>query len=65
MSRPAVNSDTDFEVSKPLMGTAGWLDDRFGGARGSATYLLRKVYPDHWSFLLGEIAAVLLHHPAC
>jgi ubiquinol-cytochrome c reductase cytochrome b subunit len=20
------------------------------------TYLLRKVYPDHWSFLLGEIA---------
>jgi len=56
MSRPAVNSDTDFEVSKPLMGTAGWLDDRFGGARGVRTYLLRKVYPDHWSFLLGEIA---------
>jgi ubiquinol-cytochrome c reductase cytochrome b subunit len=56
MSRPAVNSDTDFEVSKPLKGTAGWLDDRFGGARGIRTYLLRKVYPDHWSFLLGEIA---------
>ena len=56
MSRPAVNNDTDFEVSKPLKGTAGWLDDRFGGARGVRTYLLRKVYPDHWSFLLGEIA---------
>src|SRR5207253_9167779 len=56
MSRPAVNSDTDFEVSKPLKGTAGWFDDRFGGARGVRTYLLRKVYPDHWSFLLGEIA---------
>jgi ubiquinol-cytochrome c reductase cytochrome b subunit len=56
MSRPTVNSDTDFEVSKPLTGTAGWLDDRFGGARGVRTYLLRKVYPDHWSFLLGEIA---------
>ena len=56
MSRPAVNSDTDFEVSKPLKGTAGWLDDRFGGARGVRIYLLRKVYPDHWSFLLGEIA---------
>src|SRR5919201_1923607 len=56
VSRPAVNSDTDFEVSKPLKGTAGWLDDRFGGARGVRTYLLRKVYPDHWSFLLGEIA---------
>jgi len=56
MSRPAVNSDTDFDVSKPLKGTAGWFDDRFGGARGVRTYLLRKVYPDHWSFLLGEIA---------
>ncbi|MGZ6881122.1 MAG: hypothetical protein ACXVGB_14645, partial [Mycobacteriaceae bacterium] len=56
MSRPAVNSDTDFEVPKPLKGTAGWLDDRLGGARGVRIYLLRKVYPDHWSFLLGEIA---------
>src|SRR2546429_3085891 len=56
MNRPAVNSDTDFDVSKPLKGTAGWLDDRFGGARGVRTYLLRKVYPDHWTFLLGEIA---------
>jgi quinol---cytochrome-c reductase cytochrome b subunit len=56
MSRPAVNSDTDFDVSKPLKGTAGWFDDRFGVARPVRTYLLRKVYPDHWSFLLGEIA---------
>jgi ubiquinol-cytochrome c reductase cytochrome b subunit len=56
MSSPADNSDTDFEVSKPLTGTAGWFDDRFGVARPVRTYLLRKVYPDHWSFLLGEIA---------
>jgi ubiquinol-cytochrome c reductase cytochrome b subunit len=56
MSRPAVNSDTDFDVSKPLKGTAGWFDDRFGVARPVRTYLLRKVYPDHWTFLLGEIA---------
>ena len=33
MSRPAESSDTDFDVSKPLAGTAGWLDDRFGVAR--------------------------------
>jgi ubiquinol-cytochrome c reductase cytochrome b subunit len=56
MSRPAESSDTDFDVSKPLAGTAGWLDDRFGVARPLRTYLLRKVYPDHWTFLLGEIA---------
>jgi ubiquinol-cytochrome c reductase cytochrome b subunit len=56
MSTPADNSDTDFDVSKPLKGTAGWFDDRFGVARPVRTYLLRKVYPDHWSFLLGEIA---------
>jgi len=38
-----------------LGGTGRWLDDRFRGARGTRT-LLRKVFPDHWSFLLGEIA---------
>jgi ubiquinol-cytochrome c reductase cytochrome b subunit len=38
-----------------LGGTGRWLDDRFGGARGTRAFL-RKVFPDHWSFLLGEIA---------
>jgi ubiquinol-cytochrome c reductase cytochrome b subunit len=33
----------------------GWLDDRFGGARGART-LMRKVFPDHWTFMLGEVA---------
>jgi ubiquinol-cytochrome c reductase cytochrome b subunit len=33
----------------------GWLDDRFGGARGART-LMKKVFPDHWTFMLGEIA---------
>ena len=36
-------------------GLGGWLDDRFGGARGMRT-LMRKVFPDHWTFMLGEIA---------
>jgi len=48
-------SDTDFDVPKALSGTGGWLDDRFHGARG-VRILMRKVFPDHWSFLLGEIA---------
>ncbi|GAA4123398.1 cytochrome bc complex cytochrome b subunit [Knoellia locipacati] len=36
-------------------GVAGWIDDRTGSAKG-VNYLLRKVFPDHWSFMLGEIA---------
>src|ERR1700678_3280055 len=38
-----------------LSGAGGWLDDRFHGAKG-ARVLMRKVFPDHWSFMLGEIA---------
>ena len=32
-----------------------WLDERTGMA-GVARNALRKVFPDHWSFLLGEVA---------
>src|SRR5580698_9817166 len=42
-------------VERGLEGVGSWLDDRFTGAKG-VRYLLRKVFPDHWSFLLGEIA---------
>ncbi len=38
-----------------LAGAGGWLDDRFGGAKG-VRVLMKKVFPDHWSFMLGEIA---------
>jgi ubiquinol-cytochrome c reductase cytochrome b subunit len=32
-----------------------WFDDRVGGARfGSKA--LEKVFPNHWTFLLGEIS---------
>jgi ubiquinol-cytochrome c reductase cytochrome b subunit len=34
---------------------AKWFDDRFGVARFGKT-TLNKIFPDHWSFLLGEIA---------
>ena len=38
-----------------LAGVGGWLDDRFHAAKG-ARVLMKKVFPDHWSFMLGEIA---------
>lgn len=39
----------------PAGGVVGWLDARVGlGKIGKGA--LRKVFPDHWSFLLGEIA---------
>jgi ubiquinol-cytochrome c reductase cytochrome b subunit len=41
-------------VDRALEGTGTWLDDRLHGARG-VRVLLRKIFPDHWSFLLGEI----------
>ncbi len=61
-TRPAEGlRDTDQQVeqeradTKPLGGIAGWVDDRTGGAKG-VSFLLKKVFPDHWSFMLGEIA---------
>ena len=42
-------------ASKAAAATGRFLDDRFGLAKlGRAS--LRKVFPDHWSFMLGEIA---------
>jgi ubiquinol-cytochrome c reductase cytochrome b subunit len=42
-------------TTKLLDGTGSWFDDRFGAAKGFRT-LFRKIFPDHWTFLLGEIA---------
>jgi ubiquinol-cytochrome c reductase cytochrome b subunit len=35
---------------------ARWADDRLGLARATKLFPLRKVFPEHWSFMLGEIA---------
>ncbi len=40
---------------KTAGGVANWLDERTGAGKGAA-FLLKKVFPDHWSFMLGEIA---------
>jgi ubiquinol-cytochrome c reductase cytochrome b subunit len=42
-------------AKQEVKGVAGWLDDRTGIAKPVGP-LLRKVFPDHWSFMLGEIA---------
>ena len=64
MARPADISSTSevLQTSRPsedgpkdLPGPLKWLDDRVAiGTIGKGA--LRKVFPDHWSFLLGEIA---------
>ena len=46
------------EAARPLQSlgpAAKWADDRVGLAKLSRGFI-RKVFPDHWSFLLGEIA---------
>src|SRR5688572_29636350 len=43
------------KISKAIAGPSRFLDDRLGGANFLKRNL-RKVFPDHWSFLLGEIA---------
>ncbi len=48
-------------VFKRLAGPTKWADERLGLATlvrndGKKAFYLRKVFPDHWSFLLGEIA---------
>lgn len=41
--------------ARTVTGVAGWIDDRTGAAKGLG-YLMKKVFPDHWSFMIGEIA---------
>jgi quinol---cytochrome-c reductase cytochrome b subunit len=51
----SINGAPEGPVAKLLGGTGTFLDDRLHVAKGTRTFL-RKVFPDHWSFLLGEIA---------
>jgi len=45
----------DSPTGKKLAGPVGWMDDRLGLAAAGKKNL-RKVFPEHWSFMLGEIA---------
>ncbi|WP_406312508.1 ubiquinol-cytochrome c reductase cytochrome b subunit [Streptosporangium sp. NBC_01639] len=42
-------------IPKPIASTSSFIDDRIG-AGNFLKRNLRKIFPDHWSFLLGEIA---------
>ena len=53
--RPELLGARMSNADKALRGVGGYLDDRFRGAK-SVRNLLKKIFPDHWSFLLGEIA---------
>ncbi|MGZ4460115.1 MAG: cytochrome bc1 complex cytochrome b subunit [Nocardioidaceae bacterium] len=57
MNAARTNSKTAAKAEKPSMlaGLATWADDRTGLATVSKKQI-RKVFPDHWSFMLGEIA---------
>src|SRR5690242_17297991 len=41
--------------ANPAGAVANWADERLGIATATKKQL-RKVFPDHWSFMLGEIA---------
>src|SRR5919112_1882480 len=53
------DSNTTSAATPKKPGRAGavatWADDRLG-LGGAMKKNLRKVFPDHWSFMLGEIA---------
>jgi len=53
----ASNTTTAATAKKPSKAgaAAAWADDRLGLATAMKKNL-RKVFPDHWSFMLGEIA---------
>jgi len=57
MSYATTNGQTAAKAKKanPLGGVASWVDDRTGIASATKKQV-RKVFPDHWSFMLGEIA---------
>ncbi len=57
MSQATTNGTTAARTQRPnpVAGLATWADDRTGIA-GVAKKQVRKVFPDHWSFMLGEIA---------
>ncbi|MDX1657795.1 MAG: cytochrome bc complex cytochrome b subunit [Nitriliruptorales bacterium] len=52
---PAHASDDDNVRDGPVERLARWTDDRLRLAESSKKYL-RKAFPAHWSFLIGEVA---------
>ena len=55
MSTTQPNSAIDASGKSVVGGVAGYVDDRLASANFTKR-ILNKVFPDHWSFMLGEIA---------
>ena len=51
----SASTDRDRPRQSPVDDLARWMDDRLRLAQGSRSYL-RKAFPAHWSYLVGEIA---------
>src|ERR1043165_3076242 len=51
----SLESDHTMSAHTKVGAAAGWADDRLGLATLGKKQL-RKIFPDHWSFMLGEIA---------
>ncbi|MPZ96319.1 MAG: ubiquinol-cytochrome c reductase cytochrome b subunit [Propionibacteriales bacterium] len=51
-----MSQQSKINAPKSVSGPVTWLDDRTGLANLANKKFLRKVFPDHWSFMLGEIA---------
>jgi ubiquinol-cytochrome c reductase cytochrome b subunit len=58
MSATTTNGTKPATADRPnkAAGAATWADERLGLAKANKLMPLRKVFPDHWSFMLGEIA---------
>ena len=54
-STPSSSKDAKTESFGPVGKVLNELDDRLGIAKGGRS-LMDKIFPDHWSFMLGEIA---------
>ncbi len=50
-TRPARKDRKGSAVDRSL----NWIDDRLGVSKAGRTFM-DKIFPDHWSFMLGEIA---------
>lgn len=46
---------TTTTTAKAAAGVGDWADERVGASKG-VKFLARKIFPDHWSFMLGEVA---------
>jgi len=55
MTTESMPSAPPSPAAKAGAGVATYLDERLG-SNAAAKKNLRKVFPEHWSFMLGEIA---------